>query len=74
MKVSELKEIIDGVSMDVPQGDCYLAMAKVGNEVSVSFEGQGDMLATSLFRLMKKYKNLADVVMAAADAYEAEDF
>lgn len=74
MKVSELKEIIDGVNMDVPQGDCYLAMAKVGNEVSVSFEGQGDMLATSLFRLMKKYKKLADVVMAAADAYEAEEF
>lgn len=74
MTTKELKEIIDGVNMDVPQGDCYLAMAKVGNEVSVSFEGQGDMLATSLFRLMKKYKNLADVVMAAADAYEAEDF
>lgn len=74
MTTKELKEIIDGVSMDVPQGDCYLAMAKVGNEVSVSFEGQGDMLATSLFRLMKKYKDLADVVMAAANAYETEEF
>lgn len=73
MKVSELKEIIDGVNMDVPQGDCYLAMAKVGNEVSVSFEGQGDMLATSLFRLMKKYDNLAEVVLAAADVYRAEE-
>lgn len=73
MKVSELKEIIDGVIMDVPQGDCYLAMAKVGNEVSVSFEGQGNMLATSFLNLMKKYKDLADVVMAAAEAYEKEE-
>lgn len=73
MKVSELKEIIDGVIMEVPKGDCYLAMAKVGNEVSVSFEGQGNMLATSLLNLMKKYKDLADVVMAAAEAYEKEE-
>lgn len=74
MTTKELKEIIDGVNMDVPQGDCYLAMAKAGNEVSVSFEGQEDVLATSLYRLMKKYKTLADVVMAAADAYETEEF
>lgn len=73
MKVSELKGIIDGAVMDVPEGDCYLAMAKVGNEVSVSFEGHGDMLATSLFNLMKKYKDLAEVVMTAADAYETEE-
>lgn len=73
MKVSELKEIIDGGIMEVPKGDCYLAMAKVGNEVSVSFEGQGNMLATSLLNLMKKYDNLAEVVLAAAEAYEEEE-
>lgn len=73
MKVSELKEIIDGVIIEVPKGDCYLAMAKSGQEVSIGFEGSVEMLATCLFNLMNKYDNLAEVVLAAAEAYEKEE-
>lgn len=32
------------------------------------------MLATTLYRLMIKYKDLAEVVLDAADAYETEEF
>ena len=38
MTTKELKELIDGCVFDVPEGDCYIAIAKVDGEVSVSFE------------------------------------
>ena len=72
MNTAELKEMIDGTIIEVPQGDAYLAMAKVGNEASISFEGDVHTIATSFVKLMKKYKELASVVCIAADAYEME--
>lgn len=73
MTTKELKEIIDGVEIKAAPDECYLVIAKTGNETSVSLEGQRDVLATSLYRLMKKYKNLAEVVLEAADAYDNDD-
>ena len=73
MNTSELKEMIDGSIFDVPQGDCYLAMVKVGNEASISFEGESDLLKVTLLGLMKKYKDLAEIILDAAEAYEMEE-
>jgi hypothetical protein len=73
MNTEELKEMIDGCIFDVPQGDCYLTMVKVGGEVSVSFEGDKDTIKACLLKLMKKYKDLAEVVVDAADAYIEEE-
>lgn len=73
MNTEELKELIDGCIFDVPAGDCYLAMAKVGNEVSISFEGEKDVLKACMLRLMKKYKVMAEVVTEVADDYDMEE-
>ena len=73
MNTEELKELIDGCIFDVPEGDCYLAMAKVGNEVSISFEGDKDVLKVCMLRLMKKYKVMAEVVTEVADDYDMEE-
>lgn len=72
MNTKELKELIDGCIFDVPKDDCYLAMVKVGNEISISFEGDKDVMTACLLRLMKKYKDIAEVVIDAADAYDEE--
>ena len=72
MNTTELKELIDGVIVDVNPGDAYLAMAKVGHEVSISFEGDVDTIVASLVKLMRKYDDLATVVCMAADHYEME--
>ena len=72
MNIEELKEMIDGTIIEVPQGDAYLAMVKVGNEASISFEGDVHTIATAFVKLMKKYKDLASVICIAADAYEME--
>ena len=72
MKNKELKELIDGCIIDVPEGDCFLAMAKSGAEVSVAFEGHLDMLTASMVKLMKKYKDLATIICCAADSYETD--
>lgn len=73
MNTEELKELIDGCIFDVPQGDCYLMMVKVCGEVSVSFEGDKDTVKACMLKLMKKYKDLAEVVVDAADAYIEEE-
>lgn len=72
MNTAEFKELIDGTIFDVPQGDAYLAMAKVGGEASISFEGDAHTIAMAFVKLMKKYKDLATVVCIAAVAYEME--
>lgn len=72
MTTKELKELIDGCIFDVPEGDCYLAMAKVGNEVSISFEGDKEMMVITLVALMEKYKDLAGIVCDAADIVDME--
>lgn len=73
MNVIELKEIIDGAIIDVPEGDCYIAIAKCGKDVSISYEGTKDMMTECLLRLMKKYKDLSEVVIDAADEYMEEE-
>lgn len=73
MTTKELKELIDGCVFDVPEGDCYIAIAKVDGEVSVSFEGKAETLKAVLFGLMNKYKDLADVVSDAAFVYNEQE-
>ena len=73
MTTKELKELIDGCIFDVPKNDCYIAMAKVGGEVSVSFEGKPETLKAALFSLMNKYKDLAEVVCDAAFVYNEQE-
>ena len=73
MTTKELKEMIDGCIFDVPEGDCYMSMVKVGDEVSVSFEGKPETLKAVLFRLMNKYKDLAEVVTDAAFVYNEQE-
>lgn len=73
MNTNDLKEMIDGTIIDVPKGDCYLLLTKVGNEVHVSYEGEKDMIKASLFSLIHEYNDLAEVVLDAAEAYETEE-
>lgn len=73
MTTKEFKELIDGCIFDVPEGDCYIAIAKVDGEVSVSFEGKPETLKAVLFRLMNKYKDLAEVVTDAAFVYNEQE-
>lgn len=73
MTTKEFKELIDGCIFDVPDGDCYLGMAKVGHEVSVSFEGKPETLKACLFGLMNKYEDLAEVVCDVAYVYNEQN-
>lgn len=67
---NELKRIIDQEEIVVSENDCYLALAKVGEEVSVNLEGKDEVLIDSLLSLMKKYPVLKEIVLEAADVYE----
>lgn len=37
MTTKEFKKLIDGVEIESATGECYIAIAKAGNEASVSF-------------------------------------
>lgn len=69
---TELKRIIDEEEIVIAENDCYVAIAKVGDEASVSLEGKSEIIVGSLVVLMKKYPYLRDVVLEAADLYDEE--
>lgn len=69
---SDLKRIIDEESIIVSENDCYLAFSKVGNEASVSLEGKEEELVGCLIDLMKKYADLKEIILEAADVYDEE--
>lgn len=69
---TELKRIIDEEEIVISGNDCYLALAKVGDEASVSLEGKSEIIVDSLVSLMKKYPDLKDIVLEAADLYDEE--
>ena len=69
---NELKKIIDEETINVSENDCYIAIAKVGDEASVSLEGKEEVLVGCLVGLMKKYADLREVILEAADVYDEE--
>lgn len=69
---TELKNIIDNETIVVAENDCYLAIAKVEDNVSVCFEGRDDVLVSCLYELMKKYAGLRDIILETADIYDEE--
>ena len=72
MKTKELQELIDGCTFDVEPNDCYIAIAKVGTDASISFEGNSDMLEKTLVSLMRKFPDFGDIVCNAAEAYNLD--
>lgn len=69
---TELKRIIDEEEIVIAENDCYLALAKVGDKVSVSLEGNEEVIVETLVALMKKYPDLKEVVLEAADLYDED--
>ena len=69
---TELKRIIDEEEIVISEKDCYVALAKVGDEASVSLEGNEEVIVETLVALMKKYPDLREVVLEAADLYNEE--
>lgn len=73
MEVKEFKKLISEVDIKPVNGECYIAIAKVGNKASVSFAGQKAVLTTTLYKLMTKYRDLAEVVLEASEVYSNDD-
>lgn len=69
---NELKRIIDEEEIVIAEKDCYVALAKVGDEASVSLEGNEEVIVETLVALMKKYPDFREVVLEAADLYNEE--
>lgn len=69
---TELKRIIDEEEIVIAENDCYIALAKVGDKVSVSLEGNEEVIVETLVALMKKYPDLKEVVLEAADLYDED--
>lgn len=69
---NDFKKILEEEPIIVSENDCYLAISKVGYKASVSLEGKEEILVGCLVNLMKKYADLREVILEAADVYDEE--
>lgn len=72
MTTKEFKELIDGCSFDVKDDECYIGIAKVGIEASLSIEGKPELLEKTLVKLMHKFPDFGDLICNAAEAYDMD--
>lgn len=72
--MKNLIEVMNGETK-VQKGDAFFALAKEGNDVHVSYEGDKQTLVMSLLQLMKDFPDVEEIVCTAADAhmYQTED-
>jgi hypothetical protein len=71
MNLEALKEIIDGTIIEVNNpNNAFLAFVKKDKQCSISYEGQRETLAQCLFSCMVQYRDLADMVCAAYEAFQ----
>lgn len=73
MEVKDLKRVIDDLGIKVCDNDAYLTVVKVGENASISFEGNRSTMLNLMVNLMQKYKDFASIVCEASDIYYEEE-